>query len=163
MIRDSGPTAIVDEPLLEWMERETQGLRQTARSSLAFKVQARWPTHGDLYEGNMLLADDGDWYIFDWDDLSLGDPAADYIIVLRHPARRNPQFDWRSFGVEATDGGFDERMPLLRPRVPVLRSSRGRAAEYLGLDASNPLLSAISREKREAFETGLVLYRERYG
>ena len=36
-------------------------------------------------------------------------------------------------------------------------------AEHLGLDASNPLLSAISREKREAFESGLALYRERYG
>ena len=128
----------------------------------AFTIDARWPTHGDLYEGNTLLADDGGWYVFDWDDLMLGDPVADYIIVLRHPARRDPQFDWRSYGVEATDEGFGERMRFYA-RASLLYEIVDGLAEHLGLDASNLLLSDISREKREAFEGGLALYRERYG
>ena len=162
IIRDSAPSSIVEEALLAWMDDEKEGLKQTARSSSAFEVQARWPTHGDLYEGNTLLADDGRWYVFDWDDLMLGDPVADYIIVLRHPARRNPQFDWRSYGVEATDDGFRERMRFYA-RASLLHRVVDGLAEHLGLDASNPLLSAVSREKREAFESGLALYRERYG
>ena len=162
MIRASAPTAIVDEALIAWMERETQQFKQTARSSAAFAVQARWPTHGDLYEGNTLLAGDGGWYVFDWDDLMLGDPVADYIIVLRHLARRDANFDWRSYGVEATDDGFGERIRFYA-RASLLYTVVDGLAEHLGLDASNPLLSAISREKREAFETGLALYRERYG
>ena len=162
IIRASAPTAIVDEALIVWMERETQQLKQTARSSAAFAVQALWPTHGDLYEGNTLLAEDGGWYVFDWDDLALGDPVADYIIVLRYPARHDADFDWRSFGVEATDDGFGERMRFYA-RASLLYVVVDGLAEHLGLDASNPLLSAISREKREAFETGLALYRERYG
>lgn len=162
IIRASAPTAIVDEALIAWMERETQQLKQTARSSAAFAVQARWPTHGDLYEGNTLLADDGGRYVFDWDDLALGDPVADYIIVLRHPARRDTDFDWRSYGVDATDEGFDERMRFYA-QASLLYTVVDGLAEHLGLDVSNPLLSAVSREKREAFETGLALYRERYG
>ena len=81
-IRDTARTPIVDDELLAWMEHETRELRRTAKSSAAFEVQARWPTHGDLYEGNTLLTDDGVFYVLDWDDLTLGDPVADYIIVL---------------------------------------------------------------------------------
>lgn len=161
-IRASEPTAFVDEPLIAWLHRETQELKQTARSSPAFEVQARWPTHGDLYEGNTLLTDDGRWYVFDWDDLALGDPVADYIIILRDSAQRRTEIDWRSFGVEATDEGFSERMRFYS-RASLLYKVVDGLAEHLGLDASNPLLSAISREKGEAFETGLALYRECYG
>lgn len=161
-IRASEPTALVDEPLIAWMEHETRELKQTARSSAPFAVHARWPTHGDLYEGNTLLADDGGWYVFDWDDLMLGDPAADYIIILRNSVRRHMEINWRSFGVDATDEGFGERMRFYA-RASLLYKIVDGLAEHLGLDASNPLLSDISREKREAFESGLALYRERYG
>ena len=162
IIRAAAPNAMVDDSLLAWMEHETRKLSQTVKNSTAFEVEARWPTHGDLYEGNTLLADDGALYVFDWDDLALGDPVADYIIVLRHPARGDPDFDWRSYGVEPTDDGFGERMRFYA-RAALLYVVVDGLAEHLGLDASNPLLTAISREKREAFETGLALYRDRYG
>ena len=162
IIRAARPNSMVDGPLLAWMEHETGELSRSVRNSTAFEIEARWPTHGDLYEGNTLLTDDGRWYVFDWDDLTLGDPAADYIIVLRHSARQDPDFDWRSYGVEATDDGFGERMRFYA-RAALLYVVVDGLAEHLGLDASNPLLSDISREKREAFETGLAMYRERYG
>ena len=162
IIRDTARTPIVDDELLAWMEHETRELRRTAKNSAAFEVLARWPTHGDLYEGNTLLTDDGVFYVLDWDDLALGDPVADYIIVLRGPARRDPDFDWRCLGVEATDEGFGERMRFYA-RASLLYGVIDGLAEHLGLDASNPLLASTSSEKRAAFENGLVLYRERYG
>ena len=162
IIRAASPNSMVDDPLLAWMEHETRELSRTAKNSTAFEVDARWPTHGDLYEGNSLLTDDGAWYVFDWDDLALGDPVADYIIILPDSARRDPDNDWCSYGVEATDDGFDDRMPFYA-RASLPYKVVDGLAEYLGLDASGPLLSATSREKREAFETGLARYRERYG
>ena len=162
IIRDTARTPIVDRDLLEWMEQEIRELGRTAKSSAAFDLPARWPTHGDLYEGNTLLTGDGVFYVLDWDDLALGDPVADYIIVLRFSARRDPDFDWRCLGVEATDEGFGERMRIYA-RASLLFVVIDGLAEHLGLDASNPLLAATSSEKRAAFEHGLVLYRERYG
>ena len=161
IIRAAAPNTMVDDSLLAWMEHETRELSRTAKNSTAFEVDARWPTHGDLYEGNSLLTDDGAWYVFDWDDLALGDPVADYIIILPDSARRDPGFDWRSHGVEPTDDGFGERMRFYA-RAALLYVVVDGLAEHLGLDASDPLLSATSREKREAFEKGLALYRERY-
>ena len=162
IIRDSAPPSIADDRLLGWMEREARELERTAVSSPAFDVQARWPTHGDLYEGNTVLTNAGELYVFDWDDLTVGDPVTDYIVILRDSARRDPDFDWRSCGVEATDDGFAERMRFYA-RASLLYEVIDGLAEYLGLDATNPLLAPISREKHDAFEKGLVLYRERYG
>ena len=161
IIRAAAPNTMVDDSLLTWMEHETRELSRTVKNSTAFEVEARWPTHGDLYEGNSLLTDDGALYVFDWDDLALGDPVADYIIILPDSARRDPDNDWRSYGVEPTDDGFDERMRFYA-RAALLYVVVDGLAEHLGLDASDPLLSATSREKREAFEKGLALYRERY-
>ena len=215
IIRAASPNSMVDDTLLARMEHETRELSRTAKNSTAFEVDARWPTHGDLYEGNSLLTDDGAWYVFDWDDLALGDPVADYIIILPDSilekdagfcrvvrevetwgmgrrerraleerwrmerrrslpsesavfrylemfhARRDPDNDWCSYGVEATDDGFDERMRFYA-RAALLYVVVDGLAEHLGLDASDPLLSATSREKREAFEKGLAPYRERY-
>ena len=59
IIRAASPNAMVDDSLLAWMEHETRELCRTVRKSTAFEVEARWPTHGDLYEGNTLQTDDG--------------------------------------------------------------------------------------------------------
>ena len=75
IIRAAAPNTMVDDSLLTWMEHETRELSRTAKSSTAFEAEARWPTHGDLYEGNTLLTDDGVLHLFDWDDLALGDPG----------------------------------------------------------------------------------------
>ena len=153
MIRAASPNSIVDDPLLAWMEHETRELSRTVKSSTAFEVEARWPTHGDLYEGNSLLTDDGALYVFDWDDLALGDPVADYIIILPDSARRDPDNDWRSHGVEPTDDGFGERMRFY-VRASLLYKVVDGLAEHLGLDASDPLLSATSRGKARGVREG---------
>ncbi len=162
IVRDAAPPAIVDEQLLDWMERETRTLEHEVRNSVPFQVPPRWPTHGDLYEGNTLITDAGDLYLLDWDDLALGDPAADYILILWGPARRDPSLDWHRFGVRATDDGFADRMRFY-PRAILLDEIIDGLAEYVGLDATDRVLAPTSREKFQAFENGLSLYRERYG
>ena len=153
---------VADATLLEWMTRETRRLEQMVRNSVAFEVPAQWPTHGDLYEGNTLITKAGDLYVLDWDDLALGDPVADFILVLWDEARNDPAFDWHRLGVDATDDGFAERMRFYA-RAILLDEVIDGLAEYVGLDATDPVLAATSTEKYEAFESGLLLYRRRYG
>ena len=71
-------------------------------------------------------------------------------------------FDWHKLGVEATDDGFAQRMRFYA-RATLLDEVIDGLAEYLRLDATDPVLAATSMEKYEAFESGLSLYRERYG
>jgi fructosamine-3-kinase len=67
---------------LDWMMGETRELEGLARDLTAFQHPAGSPTHGDLWTNNILVTRAGDWYIIDWDDLALGDPALEYSIVL---------------------------------------------------------------------------------
>ena len=92
IIRDAALPSVVDDLLLGWMDHETRRLEQTVRNSVAFEVPVQWPNHGDLYEGNTLITNAGDLYVLDWDDFALGDPVADYILVLWDAARHDPAF-----------------------------------------------------------------------
>lgn len=67
---------------LDWMMGETRELEGLARDLPAFHHPAGSPVHGDLYPENILVTERGDWYLIDWDDLSLGDPALEYAILL---------------------------------------------------------------------------------
>ena len=62
----------------------------------------------------------------------------------------------------ATDDGFEDRMRLYA-RATLLDEVIDGLADYVELDTTDPVLAPISREKYEAFESGLTLYRERYG
>ena len=68
--------------LLDWMMGETRKLEGMARELPAFHQPALSPTHGDLWASNILVTGDADFTIIDWDDLSLGDPALEYGILL---------------------------------------------------------------------------------
>ncbi|MBE0698273.1 MAG: aminoglycoside phosphotransferase family protein [Anaerolineaceae bacterium] len=68
--------------LLDWMRGETRKLESLARERSVFHLPADSPTHGDLWASNILVAPDERWYIIDWDDLALGDPALEYAIFL---------------------------------------------------------------------------------
>lgn len=68
--------------LLSWMMGETRELEGLARDMDAFQRPAVWPTHGDLWPANILVTRSGSWYVIDWDDLALGDPALEYGILL---------------------------------------------------------------------------------
>jgi Ser/Thr protein kinase RdoA (MazF antagonist) len=75
--------------LLDWMMGETRELEGLARSLPAFQVPASSPTHGDLWTSNILVSTTGSWYVIDWDDLALGDPALEYAIFLGPLWRRD--------------------------------------------------------------------------
>lgn len=68
--------------MLSWMMGETRELEGLVRDDPAFQETASAPTHGDLWPANVLVTKDGHWFVIDWDDLSLGDPALEYGIVL---------------------------------------------------------------------------------
>ena len=61
----------------EWATDQVEEIRRLAKRSAAFHVPADSVVHGDLWEGNVLVGPDR-WWIVDWDDLDLGDPAKDW-------------------------------------------------------------------------------------
>lgn len=68
--------------LFDWMSSETRELEGIVRELPVFQETAIWPTHSDLWISNILVSPDGAFHIIDWDDLTLGDPALEYAILL---------------------------------------------------------------------------------
>jgi aminoglycoside phosphotransferase (APT) family kinase protein len=63
------------------MREETLVLRTRALGNAAFDEPVSSPIHGDLWFGNVLVDRDR-WWIIDWDDLKIGDPAHDLSLIL---------------------------------------------------------------------------------
>lgn len=74
--------AFIDLRLFDWMASETRQLEALSRESEVFQLPAASPIHGDLWEDNILVNPDGKWWVIDWDDLTVGDPALDYAVLL---------------------------------------------------------------------------------
>lgn len=95
-IRES-PPPFVGEPLLAWMDEEASALRETIASHWAFDEPLTKAVHGDLWLNNVLWSNWNQWYIIDWDDMRIGDPAADVAAFLGPTAedlRPLKMLDW---------------------------------------------------------------------
>lgn len=106
-IEGSLPLPFVSKELGAWMRDETMALRMRALRSAAFDEPVSSPIHGDLWFGNVLV--DGDrWWIIDWDDLKIGDPAHDLSLILFTTISDNFDARW----LELHHAAFIERFQL---------------------------------------------------
>jgi hypothetical protein len=81
-ILDRSPPPFITPGTLRWMQREAEGLLRAAETLPAFRQLVLAPIHGDLWINNLLVGDDGRWWVLDWDDLGIGDPALDWAMLL---------------------------------------------------------------------------------
>ena len=149
--------------LYDWMMSETRELEGLVRDLPAFQHPAAAPTHGDLWASNILVTQTGDWTIIDWDDLTLGDPALDYSILL------GPL--WRSGTLTAEQAA--NRLP---PGDPALRERFLLCLRALLLDqVIDPLadwvegqfapehLEEVRAGKEKDHQAALTQYRQWFG
>lgn len=155
--------AFVSPDLLAWMGRETRRLEALAHASAAFAAPTASPVHGDLHAQNVLVAETGEWYLLDWDDLALGDPAADYSVLLWPLVRERPPGAWKLYPVPgAADPAFAERMELyLRARL--LDEVVDVLADWIDAATVSERREDIRAQKRREHEQALVDYGARYG
>lgn len=73
----------VTEDSLDWFDSEVETLRQIASKHPSFQKKATDIVHNDLNWQNVLVDDNRDFRIIDWDDLTVsGDAAMDYSVLL---------------------------------------------------------------------------------
>lgn len=68
---------------INWFENEVVALEQLVRSTASFQQKALDVVHNDMNGENVLVDNDHDCWIIDWDDLTVrGDAAMDYSVLL---------------------------------------------------------------------------------
>jgi aminoglycoside phosphotransferase (APT) family kinase protein len=148
----------VSPALREWMRDETGSLREAAYSEPAFHVQATAPVHSDLNEGNVLVALN-DWFVLDWDDLALGDPAVEFAVLLWPVVFEGGH--WNEFSIPDADDAFRKRIELCF-RAQVLDEVIDPLADYVAADAVPSRQAEVRRVKKQGHEKGLERYRSKW-
>jgi aminoglycoside phosphotransferase (APT) family kinase protein len=147
------PPPFISDSLLVWMSNETEHLRRRAISTQAFNAAARAPVHGDLHEGNILVTAN-EWFVVDWDDLSLGDPAVEFAVLFWPLMYKG--LDWRT--LLTADDSFTERIELCL-RAQLLDEVIDTVADYVeaGIVPSKQVETRLAKKLRH--EEALEKYR----
>lgn len=161
MIRAERPP-FVPPPRLAWMADRLGLLEQAARDSGAFGGPAENAIHWDLWWNNFLVRPDGQWYILDWDNLALGDPALDFSTVLfplscgdgcGDVARPWPD----SWLRRLKDQAFSVRMGVYR-RAQVLEYVIDVLADWVEVREVPELQAEVRARKQREHEEFLAIY-----
>jgi hypothetical protein len=109
-LKASRPASVPDSRV-SWMEQEARVVLALAARDDAFDGVARSPCHWDLWTNNVLVEEDGLWWVLDWDGLAVGDEAEDFATLV-WPFVQSPSKDWRELIGWEGDRSFAARMDL---------------------------------------------------
>ncbi|MGH7636209.1 MAG: phosphotransferase, partial [Gemmatimonadaceae bacterium] len=159
-IRESRPP-FVEPGLLRWLEDEVGVLSQLIESCAAFGEALTKPVHGDLWLNNILWESRSTWHLVDWDDLRIGDPAAD-LAALIGPTADDPR-PLKMLG--QAEGGLTsaerERLPYLG-RATLLDWVIDPVADWIEARVSPPHERDIRAAKEGIHKRALSCYRALY-
>lgn len=156
----TAPPPFVSHSTLVWMEAETRELERSARTSAAFSCPGSVPIHGDLWSGNVLCGPEGEWHLLDWDNLTVGDPALDYSLLLAGNTAGPPPT-----GMPLpfqTDSGFAERFDLY-VRAALLDGVIDVLADWIDAEVMIEGCDHVRDVKELQHREKLQQYAERYG
>jgi thiamine kinase-like enzyme len=145
----------ISSTLLSWMQDETGRLHEVACRVPAFQNPAIEAVHGDLNEGNILVTAK-DWFVVDWDDLAIGDPAVDFAVLLWPIVREGGE--WRNFFKSGTEEGFGERIEICF-RAQLLDEVIDPLADYVEARVVPSQREDVQLVKRKRHEEALEKYR----
>jgi thiamine kinase-like enzyme len=155
----AGQLSFVSSTQLGWIQKEANRLRETASGMRPFHNPAIEAVHGDLNEENVLVTHNS-WFVVDWDDLALGDPAVDFAVLLWPMVWQGR--DWRDFSLPATGNGFVERIQVCF-RAQLLDEVIDPLADYVEAGAVPSQQAAVQVVKRKHHEEALERYRTIWG
>lgn len=147
--------------LLSWMMGETRELEGLARDLPEFQSPASAPTHGDLWPSNILVDDQGDWRIIDWDDLGFGDPALEFSILLGPLWRHGGLSLEQAAAYLPEDAALHKRFALCL-RALVLDEVIDSLADWVESGFAPDHQAEVRVEKERVHREALALYHRLY-
>lgn len=153
----------VSPDLVEWMRGEALALEAAVAAEPAFAEPADAPAHGDLWLNNLLVTPRGEWYVLDWDDLALGDPALDWCMLFGPAPGDLRAATERALPPSVTADANARRRLHLYARASLLDWIIDPLADWIDAPESPEHLEEVRAEKERIHRAALESYRTRYG
>jgi hypothetical protein len=155
------PPPFVDNELIKWLDHEVRRILEEIDAHSAFDEILTKPVHGDLWPNNILWVSRDEWHIIDWDDMRIGDPAADFATLLGPsiqdltPLKNTPRISSILSPAER------ERLPLLG-RATLLDWIIDPVADWIEAVAAPEHMEMVRSQKQSVHHRALQLYTELY-
>lgn len=159
-IRDA-PPGFVSADLLHWLEAEVEALAELVTATPAFAEPLTSPVHGDLWLNNILWLDGNSWYLVDWDDLRIGDPAADLATLFGPTAQDLRPLKMSDRVVGSLSPAQRERWPHLG-RVTLLDWVIDPVSDWLDARTAPAHEHKVRMEKERIHRLALDQYKRLY-
>jgi fructosamine-3-kinase len=158
---ESAPPLFVEPADLEYMRAQVDALSHRIGETGAFQEEMTSPIHGDLWLNNVLWQSPASWWLLDWDDVKIGDPAMD-LAMLTGPTSTDLR-PLKRVEMVADDLAPDvkERLPLLG-RAALLDWVIDPLADWIDAAVAPELQAEVRSEKERLHRAALALYRELY-
>lgn len=156
-IRAAAPPFVSDQ-LVRWLESEVEDLAGRVRAEPAFGEVLRSPVHGDLWLNNVLWMDRHSWWLLDWDDLRIGDPAADVASLLGPTAGDLRPLKGVARVADRLSASQRARLPLLG-KATLLDWVIDPLSDWIDADTSPAHAAEVRAEKARVHRAALDLYR----
>jgi thiamine kinase-like enzyme len=153
----------VSDETIAWFQDEIDELEQTVRESAAFNLPAVAVVHNDLNWNNILVSEDAELCLIDWDDLAAnGDPMLDYSVLIWPTQRAGDASNWLNL-VHSLVGEEDARRVPIYFRAALLDEVIDILADYIDAE-QYPMVKAEAQERaRRTHLQALSSYMDRYG
>ncbi len=154
--------AFVSPEALAYFRGEAEALEAEVHAHPAFAEAATMPIHGDLWLDNLIRGSDGRWWVLDWDEMAIGDPAMDWAMLLGPTAR-----DLAPLSVDAlppataADAGLRERFQVYT-RAALLDWALDPLADWIDAETVPQHAATVRAVKERQHHAALALYRARY-
>ncbi len=149
----------VSADLASWLEHEVATLTETIKSASAFDEELDSPVHGDLWLNNVLWTSRDSWFLVDWDDLRVGDPAADLAALLGPDAHDLRPLKMYDRVAQLLAPAQRERFALLG-RVTLLDWVIDPVSDWIDAGVAPEFEAQVRLEKERIHRNALGLYRQ---
>lgn len=152
------PRQVVSSALIRWLEGEVDHLAGRVRAETAFGEDLHSPVHGDVWLNNVLWVDRDSWWLLDWDDLRIGDAAADVASLLGPSAGDLRPLKGVERAASLLTAGQRARLPLLG-QATLLDWVIDPLSDWIDADTSPAHAAEVRAEKQRVHQAALRLYR----
>lgn len=159
-VRES-PPPFVDEGVLRFLEDEVGVMSQLILSCPAFGEALTKPVHGDLWLNNILWVSRNDWHLVDWDDLRIGDPAADLAMLLG-PTADDPRPLKMLEAVEGVLTAAERQRLQYLGRATLLDWVIDPLSDWIDAGTAPAHKTTVRTTKERTHKRALACYREMY-
>lgn len=153
----------VDRKCFDWMKLQAERLLQSVDSSTAFQNTTRHLAHGDLWLNNVLVDGEENFWILDWDDLAVSDPALDIVMLLGPSVEDIKPFEItrRNVPQYPIDENMEERLRIYVP-ARLLDWVIDPLADYVEAESAPAVADEVRRKNQHFHASARAAFESKY-